>query len=166
MSLIIEDGTIVSGANAFNTDAEFTAYALSRGVTLPGTEDERDVLQILAMDAFTSDEDDLKGYRVSSEQELPYPRSGVYANCFAIPNDSIPKGIKKGLLELSIQAKDGDLLVSAEVENIKKDKLGPLETEYFEGGSSIKVITEKADAYLKPYKKCKGKSGVLQRVMQ
>ncbi len=30
MALIIEDGTIVAGANSFSTDDEFVAYATSR----------------------------------------------------------------------------------------------------------------------------------------
>ena len=46
MALIIEDGTIVTGANSFTTDAEFVAYAALRGLVIPATEAERNPLQI------------------------------------------------------------------------------------------------------------------------
>lgn len=166
MPLIIEDGSIVDDANSFTTDVEFLAYALARGVTLPSAETERDVLQILSMDKFVSEEDELKGCRVSQPQELPYPRTGVCAKGFLVASDTIPKGIKNGLLELAMQVKISPLLVNASTQNIQKEKLSKLEVSYFNGGSYVFVRTDKADAYLDPYKINNGNANLLERVMR
>ena len=95
MALIIEDGSNVTNANSFNTDAELVAYAASRGLTLPATEAERDILQILAMDFVTDNEDDMQGYRVTSDQALSFPRTGVVVNGFLNESDKIPVTLKK-----------------------------------------------------------------------
>lgn len=164
--LIIEDGSIVAGANSFTTDAELVAYALARNVTLPATESERDVLQILAMDYLFSIENELKGFRVSELQELPYPRQGVCANDFLVASDTIPVGVKRAMLELAMQVVGSDLLVNAPTQNLKREKLDVLEVEYFSGGSWVNIRTDKADAYLDPYKINNGNSNILQRVMR
>ncbi len=133
---------------------------------MPQAEYERDILQIKAMDSFTNGEGNLKGCRVSADQELPYPRSGVCANGFNIASDTIPSGIKRGLLELAIQVNGSELLINSSSTNVKRKKLGPLETEYFSGGSSVHVKTGKADAYLKPYKNNNGNNNLLERTMR
>ena len=176
MSLIIEDGTIVAGANAFNTDDEFLAYAKARGIlpihsgsegdTIPATEVGRNVLQIKAMDYFFGQEFKLQGCRTSEDQELPYPRSGVCTNCRYVASDEIPKGIKNALLELSIQLAVSEILVNTSNQNVKREKLGPLETEYFSGGSWENIRTDKANAYLNPYKINGGNSNMLDRGMR
>ena len=150
MALVIEDGSIVAGANSFTTDAELTAYALARGFTLPATEAERDQLQILAVDYIFSVEDKMKGCRVSIDQELPYPRYGVCANGFNIPSDSIPQSLKNAQMELAVQANASDILINSNVQNVSKEKLGELEVEYFSGGSWATVRTDRADTYLNP----------------
>ena len=148
MALIIEDGSIVSNANSFTTDAELVTYADARGFDLPATEAERDQLQILAVDYIFSVEPQMKGWRVSSTQELPYPRSGVSINGFTVPSDSIPKELKNAQMELAVQANISDLLINANVKNVSKEKLGDLEVEYFTSGSWASVRTDRADAYL------------------
>ena len=164
--LIIEDGSIVVGANSFTTDAEFISYASARGATIPATEAERDVLQILAMDYFFSVETCLKGFRVSELQELPYPRNNVCANGFLVAGDKIPQGIKNAMLELAMQVNGSDLLVNASSKNTKREKLDVLEVEYFSGGSWENIRTGKADAYLNPYKINNANQNLLQRVMR
>ena len=166
MGLIIEDGTIVAGANSFTTDVELLAYALARGVTLPATEAERDILQIKAMDYFFSVEFCLQGCRVIADQELPYPRIGVCANGFIVPSDEIPQAIKNALMELGVQVNESEILISTSTQNIQREKLDVLEVEYFSGGSWETIRTDKADAYLNPYKINGGNSNILQRVMQ
>ena len=162
--LIIEDGSIVAGASSFTTDAEFQAYALARGLTLPVTEAERDALQILAMDYFFSVEHKLKGCRVSIDQELPYPRSGVCANGFNIPSDSIPQAIKNALMELGVQANSSELLVNKTNQNIASEKVDVIEVSYFSGGSWETVNTGRADAYLTAYYVGGGNSNMMERV--
>src|SRR5690606_40416418 len=72
VELIVEDGTIVAGANSFVTEAEIVAYALARGTNLPHTTDEEldavAVLGIKAMDylAIQPRKGDRKGTRLNS----------------------------------------------------------------------------------------------------
>lgn len=150
MALIIEDGSIVTGANSFTTDAELVQYAADRSFTLPATEAERDALQILAMDYIFSVEDEMQGLRVSELQELPYPRNNVCLNCFLVAGDSIPETLKKAQMELAVQANTSELLINKSTQNVAKQKLGDLEVEYFSGGSWSTVRTDRADTYLKP----------------
>jgi hypothetical protein len=164
MALIIEDGTIVAGANSFTTDAEFVAYADARGFTLPVDEAERDSLQILAMDYLFSVEVKLDGCRVSIDQELPYPRYGACVNGFNIPSDSIPTSLKNAAMELAYQASTSSLLINATNKNIQSEKVDVIERSYFSGGSWEQVNTGRADAYLKPLYINGGSSNIMGRV--
>lgn len=161
--LIIEDGSIVANANSFSTDAEFKAYANIRCLSVPATEPERDALQILAMDYFFSKESRLQGSRISIDQELPYPREGVCANDFEIPSDSIPNSLKKGLMELALQAGTSDILISASITNLASFNVDGVYSEsYFNGGAWETVRTDKANAYLNPLFKNGGASRLVR----
>ena len=149
--LIIEDGSIVTDANSFATDEEFKTYANLRCMDVPATQPERESLLILAIDYLFSKEPEMQGCRVSSLQELPYPRSGVYANCFSVANDSIPKSLKKAQMELALQASTNELLVNESVSNLASESIGDLSVSYFNGGAWASIRTDRADAYLDPY---------------
>lgn len=150
MTLIIEDGSNVANANSFNTDAELSAYASARGLELPATEAERDILQILAMDFITDNEDDMQGYRVTSDQELSFPRVGVVVNGYLNESDKIPATLKKAQNEASIAAHTQTLLTNATTNNIQKEKVDVIETSYFKGGSISKVRLDRVWNYLNP----------------
>lgn len=164
MPLIIEDGSIVDNANSFTTDEEFTAYAEARGLELPVDEEERNALQILAMDYIFSVEVKLDGCRVSIEQETPYPRYGACAYEFNIPSDSVPVGIKKAQMELGLQAFTSELLINKTNKNIQSESLDTMSISYFSGGSWEQVNTGRADAYLKPLYTNGGSNNIMGRV--
>lgn len=147
--LIIEDGSIVADANSFSTDEEFKSYANLRCMDVPCTQPEREALLVLGMDYLFSVESKMKGSRVSIDQELPYPRSGVTSNCFAVPSDSIPKSLIKAQMELALQAGNSDLLISEQVQNLASFNVDGVYSEsYFSGGGWTQVRTDRADAYL------------------
>lgn len=164
MALIIEDGTIVVDANSFTTDTELVAFAEARGKELPATESERDQLQILAVDYLTSSEPKMKGSRVSKDQELCYPRSGVTINGFAVASDEIPKNLKNAQMELAILANSSGLFIDGSSQNIQREKVDVLEVSYFSGGSWSTVRTDSADTYLKPLLKLGGSSAIMVRI--
>ena len=150
MPLIIEDGSNVPNANSFNTDVELVNYAGARGLELPDTEADRDVLQILAMDFITDNEDDMQGYRVTSDQELSFPRTGVVVNGFLNESDKIPATLKKAQNEASIAAYTQTLLTNSTTNNIQKEKVDVIETSYFKGGSISKARLDRVWNYLNP----------------
>ena len=165
MALIIETGAIVTGANSFTTDAEFAAYAAARNVTLPATEAERDALQILAVDYLFSKEQEMKGYRVSADQTLMYPRKGVCAYGFNVASDAIPTSLKNAQMELGMQVNTSELLVSGTTQNVASISLdGVISESYFSGGSWEQVRTDRADAYLDPLLVNNGSSNIMIRV--
>jgi len=165
MPLIIEDGTIVSGANSFVTDAEFQAYATARGFTLPATESERDTLQIKAVDYLFSKEQSMKGERINATQDLMYPRNGVCEYNFKVAKDAIPSNLKKAQMELAVQANESALLVTGTNQNLASFSLdGVISESYFSGGSWEQVRTDRADAYLDPLLKNNGSKNIMARV--
>lgn len=136
--LIVEDGSIVAGANTFVTVEEYKAYAVQRGWPLPPSDLEIARAILSAADFIRSLEPKFAGYRVSNEQTMPFPRKGV-----AVPGrpgwyydeDEIPSLLKEAQIELAgIVASGGRLYPSASsLKAVKRKKIGPIETEYFEG---------------------------------
>jgi hypothetical protein len=115
MALIIEDGSIVSGANSYTTDVEFVAYAAARGYTIGASEADRDILQIKAMDYLASLEDRYQGSRTSSTQEVSFPRYNVILNDFTLASDAIPQSLKNAQMELAYQVNSEELLISESI---------------------------------------------------
>ena len=163
--LIVEDGSIVAGANSFVTDVEFLAYALARGFTLPVLEEDRKELLIQAVDYLFSKENAMQGCRVSAAQELPYPRVGVCAYGFNVASNEIPKGLKNSQMELGIQANESSLLKSGTVQNLASFNVDGVYSEsYFSGGNWEVVRTDRADAYLNPLLINGGSNAIMVRV--
>lgn len=136
MALIVETGAIVANANSFNDLAALRAYALARGVALSATDSVVEALSFKAMDYIAAQEPRMEGSRVSADQELCYPRECVTINGFDVAIDAIPKALKSAQCQLVIDAHNGiDLMPSAQGAAVKREKVGPLETEYAVGGA-------------------------------
>lgn len=136
MALVVEDGSIVVGANSYVTRSELIAYALARGVTL-ADDDGTDVLAIKAMDFLALTATRWRGEPTSEEQELDWPRRGAIpeGGNNAFPDTKIPKEIIKAQMELAIVANSGVTLIpttSGETAFVTKEKVDVLETEYSE----------------------------------
>lgn len=148
--LIIEDGSQVDNANSFVTDAEYKTYANLRGLTVAATQPDREADLIAAMDYLQSVEHKMKGYRASSTQALLYPRYGVLLHGYVIANTVIPNELKRAQMEAAVYSTSSELLTNTTNENIKKEKVDVLETEYFTGGNVVTVDFQRVDAQLKP----------------
>jgi hypothetical protein len=165
MALIIEDGTIVAGANSFTTDAEFVAYAALRGFTIPATEAERDPLQIQAVDYIFGKEFDMKGQRVNKTQELSYPREYVCIYNKELLKTEIPSQLKKAQLELAVQAYAAALLITGITQNLESFNVDGVYSEsYHSGGTFEHVRTDRADVYLNPLLENNGSDNIMRRV--
>jgi len=146
VTLVIEDGSIVTGANSYVDDAEYVAYALARGKTIGSDATAREIELILAMDYIESFRDQFKGVKVQFDQPLQWPRSGVYIDGYIVDFDSIPQELKDAQMEAGIVGNSTNLLKSGTNQNIAKEKLGDMEIEYFNGGSWESVQTDNIDA--------------------
>lgn len=164
MSLIIETGAIITGANSFVTAAELVTYAGLRGTTYPATESEQEQLLILAMDYIVSAETKYQGVRSNVSQELPFPRIGVNLYGFNVASDDIPTTLKNAQIEAALQANASDLLVNGVIQNVQSEKVDVVEVSYFSGGKWSTVQLDKVNAYLKPLMKLGGNSNLMTRV--
>ena len=154
MALVIEDGTLVAGANSFVTRAEIIAYAAARGITI-ADEDATDILAINAMDYLWTL--CFKGDPVEATQTTPFPRMGLVDGDTADDYvHTIPAGVKNAQLQLALDSNAGiDLLRSTNpTPALKRSKVGPIEREFFapnsltlDGTAPLTVAT----AWLAPF---------------
>ncbi len=149
MALIPEDGSNVADANSFVEAADIVAYAIARGVVI--TEDQATINGIKAMDYLYSL--CFNGDLVYDDQIVPWPRKGV------VEGDegddwvyTIPANIIRAQLQLSLDAFNGiELLPSRPADaQIKREKIGPIETEYF-GPASYAPDIPFAASLLQPF---------------
>lgn len=76
MALVIEDGTVVTGANSYIDVAEAKAFAAARGVDLGNDDVVTEQRLLIAMDYLESL--NYKGVRTDPDKQLlSWPRTGV-----------------------------------------------------------------------------------------
>ena len=157
MALIIEDGSIVAGANSFVSDSQFSAWALLAGYVLPHTESERESALYKAFLFINQTYDNrLAGYRIDPVQTGIFPRSSVYAYGFLVPSNSIPEDIK--LAQMSAAVSIG---LGADTNSIKDSGdlssftvVGVYSETYSESGGTptipeMPAVTRYLSAYMK-----------------
>ena len=125
MALIIEDGSKVSGANSYATEAELTAYAAARGVTITGTAEQ---LMIKAMDYLEGKR--FVGSKAASDQALQWPRYGVLIDGFYLSSDSMPENLKEAQMEIALALDADNDPLAVQGRETRREKIGDLEVEY------------------------------------
>jgi hypothetical protein len=139
MAIVVEDGTIVTGANSYVTTAELTTYATARGVTISGDEEQ---LLIKAMDYLETL--DFIGMKSTANQALQWPRAYVIIDGYYVDVTTIPTQLKKAQMAMALFIDGGNSLqptVTAD-NSIKAMKVGDLEIEYKDGSGSFAVSYE------------------------
>ncbi len=94
------------------------------------------------------------GRRVHQRQALDWPRYNVMVDGFIVPSTSVPLDVVNACIDLAVRAGNGeDLLPDLDTGSnaIKKDKTGPLETEYFQNTTDARERFVAVDALLAPY---------------
>ena len=135
MAIIVEDGSIVTGANSYVSEAELTAYATARGITLTGDEEE---LLVRAMDYIESL--NYKGMKFSDEQPLQWPRSGVIVDGYAVSASSIPQILKNGLMQTAMAIDNGEDPLADLPRSVQSETVGPISVTYSSGASSVPIV--------------------------
>lgn len=147
MAIVIEDGTGKENANSYASEAQLSAYASDRGITITGTNAE---LLILAMDYIESQE--FKGNKASKAQALQWPRTNVIIDTYAINSNEIPQLLLDAQMEAALAIDGGNNPLANVDRATKKEKLGELEVEYMDGASEsvlIRKIRAKLNKLLK-----------------
>ena len=93
MPLIVETGAIVPNADSYISLADARALAANYGLELPADDTAAEVALRNGATYVGLAEPQMCGRRVSAEQSLAYPRTGVTLNGFPVANNAIPKQV-------------------------------------------------------------------------
>lgn len=143
MAIIVENGSIVTNANSYVSEAELAAYATARGVTLTG---DQEVLLIKAMDYIEGQ--NFKGVKWTRDQPLQWPRNDVWLDGYLLDASSIPQLLKNAQMEAAISI-DGSVDPLADIPRLESSvTVGPISVSYEKGGNAT-TISQKIGVQLK-----------------
>lgn len=136
-NIIVEDGSIVNGANSYVSIEDVKKYAADRGVNLPSEDDEVAHMLIKATDYLESLHCEFIGQPVEEDQPLEWPRENAYINCRLFPSNRIPKQLKAAQCQLVIAQHQGfDLQPNVSFSDyVTEEKIGPITTKYSDPAS-------------------------------
>lgn len=156
MTLIVEDGTNVSGAESYQTVSGADTYHSNRGNT------DWDSLTTTAKEQALRKATDYmqqayrgmwKGYRTNTSQALDWPRQCVVLDDSFWDNEvsynTIPNEIKAACSELALRASAADLIDDHERATIS-ESIGSISVTYAQGASQDKVYRS-IDMMLRPF---------------
>lgn len=131
----------------YGDDAGFDGWLASNGHTLPAGAPSKPVLRQRASDYL----DGQYGARFIGvptggyAQERAWPRTGATAYGSSIPDDATPAAIERAAYTAALYEAEnpgGLVVVTTGAGAIKREKVGPIETEYFEGsGDALAAAT-------------------------
>lgn len=134
-TIIVEDGTIVAGANSYITEIELDTYAADRGVTVVGTKAQ---LLISAMDYIESLS--YQGQIIQYTQPLQWPRGGVVIDGYSVPITTIPQLLKDALAETALAIDAGNSPIG-DVERVKDQvTVGTISVTYSKSAASTTIV--------------------------
>jgi hypothetical protein len=137
MSLIVETGEIVAGAESYCTVAYATTYHAARGNAAWAALTTPQMEQALrrATDYMTQVyRKRWKGYVLQATQPLDWPRAAVFTRDYFVgqylaPDNTVPDDVQRACAELALRASSADLAPDLE-RGVVREKIGPIETEY------------------------------------
>lgn len=166
MTLIIETGTGVTGANSYVTVDEFRAYAEARGITSISSDDaDYEVYLIKAMDKLESYWDRYQGTKVATSQALEFPRMGVVLDDLLVQQTTIPSRLKYAQMAFAMESLAGEDLLPNQLTStpaaVVSEKVGELEVHYAQSNNLRSTPAfSKPEALLAPLLKRQGLFGV------
>lgn len=163
MTLIVEDGSNVAGANSYLDLTDIRAYCLNRGVTLP-VDATLEPMVFKAMDYIESKRNQYQGTKTDKTQSLQFPRClpyynggsdypfqadpvasiyGIIIDGFQIASDEIPQVLKDLLCQCVLAINSG--VDFANLNQKQKfsimEKVGPIQTAYSEKVGTSSTIS-------------------------
>lgn len=154
--LTIETGAGLPDAESYASIAAADVRCASLGLTawVALAEADKEIALREAMIFMATYRTRWAGRRVYQKQALDWPRYGVVVDGFIVPSSTVPVDVVNACIDLAVRAGRGeDLLPDLDTGSnaIKKDKTGPLETEYFQNTTDARERFVAVDALLAPY---------------
>lgn len=147
MALVVEDGTIVAGANSMASVADADAYFAARGnAAWAGLDDEAKEVALIAGSDYLKDEGRYpwSGSRIEWDQPMPWPRTGAFVrNGPAIPDNVVPPAVRDAVVVLAGKSSAGVVLLPDFDRGgaIKRKTIDVITTEWYEGASPMTLYT-------------------------
>lgn len=157
MAIIIEDGTVVSGANSYVTVAEITTYATNNGINLIG-----DPTQLVYRSMNYIESQNLIGDKYSRDQPLQWPRLNIYIDGYYYDYNEIPQLLKDAQCAVAIAIADGADPLGIIERETKREKVGDIEVEYKDSSSNASY-SRSINAFMKKLVKGGGANVMVQR---
>ena len=156
MAITIETGEGLDVAESYASIAAADVRCASLGLTAwtALSEVDKEIALRKAMVFMATYRTRWAGRRVYQHQALDWPRYNVAVDGFAVPSTIVPAEVVNACIDLAVRAGRGeDLLPDLDTGSnaIKKDKTGPLETEYFQNTTDARERFVAVDALLAPY---------------
>ena len=154
--LTIETGEGLSDAESYASIAAADVRCASLGLTAWAAlaEADKEIALRKAMIFMATYRTRWAGRRVYQHQALDWPRYNVAVDGFIVLSTIVPPDVVNACIDLAVRAGSGeDLLPDLDTGSnaIKKDKTGPLETEYFQNTTDARERFVSVDALLAPY---------------
>jgi hypothetical protein len=159
MALIIEDGTVVVGAESYCTEAFADIYHENRANSDWNLVIDKEAALRKATDymiqAYRSS---WSGYRADSTQNLDWPRTNVYLNDFAeevsIASNIVPVEVQNACAELALKTYSETLLVEDITQKVTQEIIGPITVKYSDTSTQsykyYTAVNSMLKSYLKP----------------
>lgn len=142
-TIVVEDGTVVSGANSYVSESELTQYASDREIVVNSS---LSTLLIKAMDYIESLS--FIGMKHTEDQPLQWPRDEVWVDGYYIERETIPKELKRGQMAVALAIEAGNGPLDTVERGVKREKADVVEIEYMDNAPA-EVINRTINAALK-----------------
>ncbi len=147
MSLIVEDGSGVVGAESYASVAQASSYHAARGSTAWDDVDDKEAALRKATDYMLQNYRlGWKGYRVNPEQALDWPRSecyvsgyrlGKFSSNYLVPSNVVPNEVRNACIELALKATVEDLNPDL-TQQVLNNSVGSISVTYSEASPQHK----------------------------
>lgn len=127
MSLIVEDGTGLSSADSYVAVTDANSYHTAMGNSAWTGADTLKEVALRRATQYIDSQYRFRGERLLLTQSLEFPRVGVTN---LLP-DWPMKNLVAATCELALRALTNTLMSDTVAESVRREKVGPIETEYF-----------------------------------
>lgn len=153
MSLTVEDGSVVAGAESFASVAAYKAYSDLYGVAYSAYTDTQIETYLRQATRYMqqSFRQRWKGTRVSPLQVLDFPRYGsVVDRYYIVASTTVPVDVVNACIILAQKVAAGTDLFPDATQKASQETIGPITVKY-EQGSSQRAQFDAVEALLAPY---------------
>lgn len=157
ITIIVEDGSIVAGANSFVSLIDARAKVEALGLTLDADDDKANAqLTQSYYQLKRSYQNRLQGRIVNQSQTGIFPRNDVVANGFYVPSNEIPDDVINAQLAYADSINKGSSMNdTASSQEVKSESLDGVGSKTYKDGSSKRTtpFVPAVSQWLQPYMK-------------